>query len=176
MSLTLHTGPMMCGKTEALMRFVRVSAIAGKRCLVVRSATDTRARASHGGVQFPAGTDTARVSELAHVAVAGYDAIAVDEGQFFADLELCDTWASGGAAVAVAALDGSYLRKPFSSVARLIPLCDRFEKLQGVCGVCKSYTASFTRLLPGTQVPDSEGFLVGGGDEYRAVCRACLHA
>ena len=49
------------------------------------------------------------------------DVVAVDEGQFYEDLvEFCERWANEGKVVLVAALDGTYERKPFQNVSRLL--------------------------------------------------------
>ena len=52
-----------------------------------------------------------------------YDVVGIDEGQFFPDVvEFCDEAANLGKTVVVAALDGTFERKPFGNIVSLIPL------------------------------------------------------
>ena len=52
-----------------------------------------------------------------------YDVVGIDEGQFFPDVvEFCDGAANLGKTVVVAALDGTFERKPFGNIVSLIPL------------------------------------------------------
>ena len=49
--------------------------------------------------------------------------IGIDEGQFFADLVgWCESMANKGKIVLVAALDGTFQRKPFYYILSLVPL------------------------------------------------------
>lgn len=86
---------------------------------------------------------------------ANYDVIAIDEGQFFPDVfistlickiaQFCEKLANDGKIVLVAALDGSFERKPFNTILELIPLCEKVVKLTAVCWYCKQDNASFTK-------------------------------
>ena len=50
-----------------------------------------------------------------------YDAIAIDEGQFFPDIvEMCEEMANNGKAVIVSGLDGTFERKPFGTILALV--------------------------------------------------------
>lgn len=99
-----------------------------------------------------------------------YEVIGIDEGQFFADLvEFCEEMANAGKIVIVAALDGTFQRKPFGRVIELIPMAESVVKLTAVCMMCHG-SASFTRRLGSeTQVE-----LIGGADKYISVCRKCF--
>jgi len=100
-----------------------------------------------------------------------YDVIAIDEGQFFGDIEKCDMFANNGKTVIVAALDATFQRKPFGKVLELIPLAEKISKLSAVCVVCNS-DAFFSQRI----VEDSTIELIGGGESYRAVCRKCFYS
>jgi thymidine kinase len=58
-----------------------------------------------------------------------YDVIGIDEGQFFADVvTFSEKMANLGKVVLVAALDGTFQRKPFGCILDLIPLvCHRLH-------------------------------------------------
>ena len=67
-------------------------------------------------------------------------------------MEYAERWANAGKLVIVAALDGTYQRKPFPAVVALLPLAEQICKLTAVCMVCHR-TASFTwRTAPDTKV------------------------
>ena len=70
----------------------------------------------------------------------------------------------------MAALDGTFQRKPFGNVLELVPMAERVSKLNAVCMICYN-TASFThRMSTETAVE-----VIGGSDKYVAVCRRCYN-
>ena len=78
-----------------------------------------------------------------------YDIIGVDEGQFFPDLvEFCEDMANAGKVVIVAALDGTFQRKPFPGVMELVPLAESITKLTAVCMRCFGSEFSGPRASP----------------------------
>jgi hypothetical protein len=98
-----------------------------------------------------------------------YDCIGIDEGQFFPDIvPFCEKMANIGKTVIVAALDGTFQRKPFGSVLDLIPLAESVTKLSAVCMLCYN-DASFTERLGDELAVE----VIGGSDKYLAVCRQC---
>lgn len=100
-----------------------------------------------------------------------YNVIAIDEGQFFPDLvEFAEKLANEGHVVIVAALDGTFQRKPFGSVLELIPLAEKVDKLSAVCIDCGK-EAAFTRRT----VESNEIELIGGEECYKPVCRKCFN-
>merc|ERR1719159_606857 len=73
--------------------------------------------------------------------------IGIDEGQFFEDLvEFSNDMANRGKTVIVAALDGTFEKKPFENVMNLIPHSESVIKLTSVCMACMQQ-AAFTRRL-----------------------------
>jgi len=100
-----------------------------------------------------------------------HDVIGIDEGQFFPDVvSFCEQMANMGKVVIVAALDGTFQRKPFGSILELIPMAEDVTKLTAVCVMCQG-SAAFTKRLGEEQ----EIELIGGEDKYIAVCRSCYH-
>lgn len=76
-----------------------------------------------------------------------FDVVAVDEGQFFPDIvEFCEELADFGVVVLVAALDGTFQRKPFGSILDLLPLAEKVTKLSAICVEC-SAEAAFTKRV-----------------------------
>ena len=125
---------MFAGKTSELIRRISRAKIAKRRTLVVKHKSDTRWEstgviATHSGSRFESSlTVTSMAQVLDHVTNTrpNYDLIAVDEGQFYADLtEATDDLANLGYHVLVAALDCNFLNHPssrgFDQVINLIP-------------------------------------------------------
>lgn len=73
--------------------------------------------------------------------------------------------------VVVAALDGTFERKAFGNIIKLIPLAEKVTKLCAVCVYCTN-EAAFTRRI----VESKEIQLIGGAEMYKPVCRACFFA
>ena len=85
--LEVVCGPMFSGKSEELIRRLRRAEIAGQRALIVKPLIDDRYDVghvvSHAGAKMRAVTraSSARCARLAR----GYDAVGIDEVQFFDD-------------------------------------------------------------------------------------------
>ena len=170
MPLHVIFGPMFSGKTTELLRRVRRYSAAQKRCLLVKYTMDTRHQGivTHDGNSH-IGLYMARARELAEVDTADVDVIGIDEGQFFPDIVVfCGRMAEAGKIVVVAALDGTFQRRPFGDVLNLVPLADSVIKLSAVCVYCFK-DAPFSARLSDEQ----EEVVVGGADKYAAVCRSC---
>ena len=99
-----------------------------------------------------------------------YDVVGIDEGQFFEDIvEFCQQAANLGKIVLVAALDGTFERKPFGNIINLIPLAEKVNKLCAVCVYCTSEAAFTKRIIESKEIQ-----LIGGDEMYKPVCRACF--
>lgn len=143
--------------------------------LLCRYAADTRysveSVASHDHRLLPA-LPCRLLSEIPVATWSGFDVVAIDEGQFFADLvEFSEMCANAGKIVIIAALDGDFRRKPFGRVLELIPMAERIDKLTAVCTRCCSDAAFTQRTVASTEIE-----LIGGAESYRPVCRACFNA
>ena len=85
--LEVVCGPMFSGKSEELIRRLRRAEIAGQRALIVKPLIDDRYDVghvvSHAGAKMRAVNvrSSAEVTRLS----AGYDAVGIDEVQFFDD-------------------------------------------------------------------------------------------
>lgn len=77
--------------------------------------------------------------------------------------------ANKGKIVIVAALDGTFQRKPFNNVLELVPLAESVTKLNAVCMICFKDAAFTKRLGNQTQIE-----LIGGSDLYISTCRNCF--
>ncbi|GLE09457.1 hypothetical protein PINS_up021121 [Pythium insidiosum] len=163
--LQLIVGPMFSGKSTELVRRMRRFQHAKLKCLVVKSTLDTRYSETHLSTHDRTTFQARPVQRLAEVRelVHEYDVIGVDEGQFFPDLvEFCTGVAAEGKVVIVAALDGTFDRKPFGGVCDLIPSAEQVIKLNAVCTQC------------GRDAADKSVNLIGGSDLYEPRCRQCF--
>src|SRR5436305_6666491 len=104
--LEVVCGPMFSGKSEELIRRLRRAEIAGQRALIVKPLIDDRYDVghvvSHAGAKMRA--VTAASSDEVRRLASGYDAIGIDEVQFFDGgiVEAIDALVSGGARVVAA--------------------------------------------------------------------------
>ncbi|XP_074545235.1 thymidine kinase, cytosolic [Halichoeres trimaculatus] len=164
-------GPMFSGKSTELMRRVRRFQIAQYNCLVVKYAKDTRysdtGMATHDKNTMAA-VPANRLEDVRPLALKAC-VIGIDEGQFFPDtVEFCEEMANLGKIIIVAALDGTFQRKPFGNILNLVPLAESVVKLHAVCMQCYK-EAAYTKRIGA----EKEVEVIGGADKYQAACRKC---
>lgn len=174
--LTVILGCMFAQKTTELLRMIRRYRSVGWRVLVVNHSADTRygtaCVSSHDSEQEPAIT-VARLEEVDRLVRSQlYQAVVVDEGQFFPDLfESVTGWADECAVnVVVAGLDGTFQREPFGDMLRLVPHAEEVMRLSALCVRCRDGTKAIysRRILEDT---GSETIHVGAAESYEPVCR-----
>jgi thymidine kinase len=177
-SLEIVCGPMFSGKSEELIRRLRRAEIAGLRALIVKPAVDDRYDVghvvSHGGAKMRAVTaaSSAEVSRLG----GGYEAIGIDEAQFFDEgiVDAITALVDGGARVVAAGLAQDFRGLPFGAMPTLLCLADYVDKLESVCHRCGGPATLTQRLVDGRPAPFSGATVqIGALDSYEARCRAC---
>ena len=180
-SLEVVCGPMFSGKSEELIRRLRRAEIAGLRALIVKPAVDDRYDVghvvSHGGAKMRAVTAPSS-AELRRLA-AGYEAVGVDEVQFFDGgvVESISELVERGARVVAAGLAQDFRRLPFGAMPTLLAVADYVDKLEAVCHRCGGPATLTQRLVDGRPAPFSgETVQIGALDSYEARCRACYEA
>jgi thymidine kinase len=167
--LNLIIGPMFSGKSTTLLTRYRRYQIAGKKCLLIKYANDTRYSTkeivTHDNLRYKA-TSCNKLAEV-HDFVKDYDVICIDEIQFYEDAShYCDLWANSNKIVEVCGLNGDYLRNPFEQISLLIPLADDISFVTAVCKATGK-DAPFTMRL----TDESEQEVIGGDDIYQSVSR-----
>lgn len=177
--LELVIGPMFAGKSSELLRRLRRHELAGRSVALVKYARDVRYEdeAKQAGRQVIthdcSGRLATAVDRLGDLSGSQTSAqvIGIDEGQFMPDLvEYCSKWSDEGKIVIVAALDATFLRKPFANVTDLIAQAESVHKLAAVCVVC-GRDAAFSFRIPGN---GDQVEAIGGADMYEARCRRCF--
>jgi thymidine kinase len=169
---------MFSGKSEELIRRLRRAEIAGQRALIVKPAIDDRFDVghvvSHAGARMRAVTavSSAEVPRLA----AGYDAVGIDEVQFFDEgiVDAIGSLVGRGARVVAAGLAQDFRGHPFGAMPTLLCLAEFVDKLEAVCHRCGGAATMTQRLVGGMPAPFAgETIVVGARDSYEARCRAC---
>lgn len=179
--LEMIVGPMFAGKSTELIRRIRLLKAARKKWLLVTHLKDDRyfgtddVMGTHDRVPFPARKVT-HLSEIKDETLEDIPTLVIDEGQFFPDLPT-QVWHWISVLhkhVIVAALNGTFQRKPFDNVSPLYAMQARVQHLNAVCTCCGN-EAPFTRRL----TREGDGYndavlLVGGSERYEARCMACF--
>ena len=158
MSLVVLTGPMFCGKSSTLVRYMDRAAAIHQPTVILSPHTDTRSSGElvcHTGMRRPVIKVSDLCSFLVDARFDGSQHVGIDEAQFFdADdlVEFCSTAVDRhGKYVVVAGLDTDFRRRPFGGVMRLAGIADKYEKLEALCSACSDGTpAIFTRRRDGS--------------------------
>jgi thymidine kinase len=177
--LEVVCGPMFSGKSEELIRRLRRAEIAGQRALIVKPLIDDRYDVghvvSHAGAKMRAVT-AASSDEVLRLA-GTYDAVGIDEAQFF-DLGIVDAIAElvhKGTRVVAAGLAQDFRGLPFAAMPTLLCVAEFVDKLEAVCHRCGGPATMTQRLVDGEPAPFAgETIQVGALDSYEARCRACF--
>lgn len=175
--LIVITGPMFSGKSGELQRQVRRLRLAGKKCLIVKHAWDTRYGkpnecCTHDQQTMPALSTRCLFPIIGNC--SEFDVIGIDEGQFFTDIvEFVDEIVENrGKIVIVAALDSTFEGKPFGRVSELVCRSESFVKLTAICQDCgneASFSVRRVDFVGERKVIE----VIGAADIYESVCRGC---
>jgi thymidine kinase len=177
--LEVVCGPMFSGKSEELIRRLRRAEIAGQRALIVKPLIDDRYDVghvvSHGGAKMRAVTATTS-DEVLRLA-SSYDAVGIDEVQFFDEgiVDTIDELVARGARVVAAGLAQDFRGLPFGAMPTLLCVAEFVDKLEAVCHRCGGPATMTQRLVAGQPAPFAgETIQVGALDSYEARCRSCF--
>jgi len=166
-------GSMYSGKTEELIRRLRLARIARKRVQIFKPALDTRFSQIDIVSHNEQSLSSLAVAKARHIPELAGDAdvIGVDEAQFF-DAELVpvlEELARTGRRVVVAGLDKDWKGEPFGIMPRLMAVAEFVTKQHAICVVCGN-PANFSQR----KTLAREQVLLGAGDVYEARCRQCF--
>ena len=157
---TLHliVGCMYSGKTDELLRHVRVCRLSGKRVVLLKYAKDTRYSnrhdlvSSHNGMQMDGAISV--VNLLADPPMGNPEnvaSIAMDEGQFLEGIEeFVARWTQKGVDVIVSGLWTDFKKKTWPRMVALSEVATTITWLNAICILCKSQQAAFSKRI----VPD----------------------
>ncbi|MDO8526258.1 MAG: thymidine kinase [Deltaproteobacteria bacterium] len=167
-------GPMFSGKTEELIRRLRLARIAKQRTQIFKPGVDDRYESEHITSHIEQKYLCTPVKETRAILEKLADntrVVGIDEAQFFGNdlVELCEKLANRGLRVIVAGLDQDYLGNPFGPMPQLLAIADDLQKLKAVCMVCGAEATKSQRLTE-----DKDQVVVGAGEQYEARCRVCF--
>ncbi|MBN3535056.1 thymidine kinase [Mycoplasma procyoni] len=168
------TGPMFSGKSDELLKRIRILGYANIKTLVIKPVFDNRFSEneiiSRSGSKI-ATHNASSADEIRELFEKGnYKAVAIDEIHFFSKdiLGLIGELADDGVRVIVSGLDMDYLRRPFGIMPSILAMAEHVTKLQAICVKCKN--AATTSFRKGNSRSLK---LLGDIEEYEARCRSC---
>ena len=173
--LELTLGPMFSGKTTHLIQIYNKHKFIGTNVCVINYFADTRygpdaVVSSHDLAKMPCVMSNTLAESRDQWMPA--QVVIINEGQFFPDLfetviEMVDLL---GKEVYVCGLDADFKRQPFGDILRLIPYCDRVQKLNALCAYCKDGT----NAIHSHRIVSCDDQVLIGSDVYVPLCRTCF--
>ncbi len=173
------SGCMFAGKTEELIRRIKVLEFAKKEIMVFKPSIDNRYSetkvVSHAGssVESFVISDALEILEMVKPTT---QVIAIDEVQFFDEniCAVCNQLANSGIRVMVAGLDTDFRGEPFGPMPKLITEAEFVTKLAAVCNKCGAPATRTQRIINGKPASYYDPvILVGASESYEARCRHC---
>ncbi|PIU17641.1 MAG: thymidine kinase [Elusimicrobia bacterium CG08_land_8_20_14_0_20_59_10] len=167
-------GSMFSGKTQELIRRLKLANIARQKVQVFNSHLDTRYSKEHL-VSHDKSTLAARpvknAREILKDVLPDTQVVGIDEAHFFGPeiVEVAQKLADSGRRVIVAGLDMDYRGGSFDNMARLMAVAEFVTKNLAICMVCGN-PAHFSQRL----TDSGRRIEVGAGDKYEARCRKCF--
>lgn len=172
--IELIAGSMFSGKTQELIRRLRLAAIAKQKVQVFSSVLDDRYAkdhiVSHDKSQI-ACQALKKSSEVLALVKPDTQVVGIDEVQFFDEgiIRVCETLADQGRRVIVAGLDQDFRGEPFLVTAHLMGLSEFVTKNLAICSVCGNFANRTQRTSVSKKLIE-----VGALDKYEARCRKCF--
>lgn len=167
-------GSMFAGKTQELIRRLRLAGIARQPIQAFKSALDNRYRVDH-----IVSHDKTRIrsqpvraaSDILKLILPNTEVVGIDEAHFFDDsiVTVAEHLADEGCRVIVAGLEQDYQGKPFIPMAKLMAVAEYVTKNLAICVVCGNPAHRNQRLGGGKKRIE-----IGHGDKYEARCRRCF--
>ncbi len=177
--LEVISGCMFAGKTEELIRRIKVLEFAHQNVLVFKPRIDNRYSdtkvASHAGSMVDSIIIDSAIEIMQYVDPL-VDVVAIDEVQFFDDevIEVCHFLACNGIRVMVAGLDMDFRGEPFGVMPRLLTEAEFVTKLTAVCVKCGAPATRTQRIVNEKPASWNDPLIVVGAKEnYEARCRHC---
>ncbi|WP_027120742.1 thymidine kinase [Mycoplasmopsis lipofaciens] len=170
--LQVITGPMFSGKTEELLKRIKILQIAEIETLVVKPKFDNRFSetelVSRTGAKIKA-KNIEKADDILKLWNNKYRAVAIDEINFLNEdiIPVIEELLLKGVNVICSGLDMDFLRRPFGITPKLLAIADKVTKLKAVCLKCKKNAGFSFRKI---NVNDLNCL---GDETYEARCRIC---
>ena len=173
------TGCMFAGKTEELIRRIKVLEFGKQEIMVFKPKIDDRYSdtkvVSHAGSSVESYPISDVLEILDHVREST-QVVAIDEVQFFDDkiCQVCDKLANAGKRVMCSGLDMDFRGEPFGPMPKLMTQAEFVTKLTAVCNKCGAPATRTQRIIDGRPASYKDPVvLVGASESYEARCRHC---
>jgi len=173
------SGCMFAGKTEELIRRIKVLEFAKKEIIVFKPSIDDRYSetkvVSHAGSSVESIVVKNSKEILKHIKPTT-QVVAIDEAQFFDEdiCLVCNELADRGIRVMAAGLDTNFKGEPFGPMPQLITEAEFVTKLAAVCNKCGAPATRTQRIINGRPASYNDPIiLVGASESYEARCRHC---
>ncbi len=173
------SGCMFAGKTEELIRRIKVLEFAKKEIMVFKPVIDNRYSdtkvVSHAGSSVESHVIN-KASEILDLVKETTQVVAIDEVQFFDDeiCSVCNELADRGIRVMAAGLDTDFRGEPFGPMPQLMTEAEFVTKLAAVCNKCGAPATRTQRIIDGKPASYNDPIiLVGASESYEARCRHC---
>ena len=167
-------GSMFSGKTQELIRRLRLAQIARQKVQVFNSALDVRYAKDHivsHDLNKTSSIAVAKAVDIFEKIDSDTQVVGIDEVQFFDEhiVSVCEKLADEGRRVIVAGLDQDFRGEPFPVTSRMMAVAEFVTKNLAICMVCGNPANRSQRLSGGKKVVE-----VGASDKYEARCRRCF--
>ena len=178
-TLEVISGCMFAGKTEELIRRIKVLEIAKQKVLVFKPRIDNRYSDTKVASHASSMVDSIiidRAAEILDHVTDDTDVVAIDEVQFLDKdiVEVCDILADRGIRVMAAGLDMDFRGEPFGVMPTLLTKAEFVTKLTAVCVKCGAPATRTQRIVNGRPAAwDDPQIVVGAQETYEARCRHC---
>lgn len=179
--ITLILGPMFSGKTSEMIRLINRAKIIGRKILCIKYYKDNRFSKNNIIYSRDNTTPTSSsnvavttiisnknlISEtIKNVDLTQYDMIFIDEIQFYVDgAETCDELANKGFDIVCSGLQGTFERKTFETISKLISLSEDIIQLKAL-DINSKCECSFTK-----RINNNKDIELIGNEEYIACDR-----
>ena len=172
-------GCMVAGKTEEIIKRIKVFEYAKKNVVAIKPTIDNRY--SEGEVvshnkRSVKSINIQSSSEIMNYITDDVFAVAFDEVQFMdeAILNVIDSLASMGKRVICAGLDNDFRGEPFSIMPQLLCMAEYVTKLTAICNVCGASATRTQRIVNGKPAfYEDPTIIIGASESYEPRCRHC---
>jgi thymidine kinase len=161
---------MFSSKTTTLLTKLERAYIAKKNVVLLRPTTDSRGFLSHSNRKLEFIPEIF-VEDLLVADVSSYDVVGIDEGQFHKHLkDFCIRESLKGKHIYISALHATSESVMFEQIIETLPYCDDIIKFNAICTKCGSEYGNYSFYKGSGKI---EKVVVGGTNEYTALCQKC---
>jgi thymidine kinase len=165
---------MFSGKSEELIKRVKVLQYAKANILILKPMIDSRGDATKIMSRNGTYTETKvikNVNEIDQLLNDKHEVLIIDEAQFLTGniADYCNKKSNEGLKIIISGLDQDYKGVPFGPIPKLLSFAEFVTKLTAICFECHNAAATMTYRKSKT----GQVVQIGDLDDYEARCRSC---